>query len=106
MNLNTAVLLYNASQGVGSGAIGVSTPAEGVISPSMKQRKGMTQVAADASPSDLASHHLWQEPSSTDVTMKAWDAKRALEKQKGRNVDPFEGDAELLMMAHRYLPRR
>ena len=106
MNLNAALKLYNASDGLGPGAIGVSTPGTGVISPSMKKRKGMTQVAADASPSDLASHHTWLESSSTDTTIRKWDAKRALEKEKGRNMDPFESAAELLMAAYRYVPRK
>lgn len=54
-------------------------------------------LSADASPSDLASHHLWQEPSSTDVTIQNWRAKRQLEKKMGRNLDPFEADYERQM---------
>lgn len=47
-------------------------------------------IAADASPSDLASHHLWQEPSSTDADILNWRAKRLREKMLRRNMDPFE----------------
>jgi hypothetical protein len=95
MNLSNTLKLYNSADGLGPGAIGVSTPNGGVISPDMKKRKGLTQIASDASPSDLSSQHLWEEPSATDVTIRKWRDKRRLEKVKGRNVDPFEGDAEL-----------
>lgn len=48
------------------------------------------KLEADASPSDLASHHTWQEPSASDVTIKNWQRKRVVERIKGRNLDPFE----------------
>lgn len=60
-----------------------------------KLRKRRTPIAADASPSDLASHHTWQEPSASDVTIRKWQRKRQLEKAKGRNLDPFEEGAGL-----------
>lgn len=47
-------------------------------------------LRADASPSDMASHKTWQEPSTSDVTIKNWRAKRLVEKIKRRNLDPFE----------------
>jgi len=59
------------------------------------------KLEADASPSDLASHHLWSEPSSTDVTIRRWGQKRKLEKQLHRNMDPFEADAERSIRAGR-----
>jgi hypothetical protein len=98
MNLFNAIRMFNASDGLGPGSIGVSTPQMGVTSPDMKRRHGLTQVAADSSASDLAQHHTWQEPSSTDTTIMKWNAKRALEKNMGRSVDPFEGDAEIFML--------
>lgn len=83
----------------------------GVISRHMKKLKGLTRhtighhtsehIKADASPSDMASHHLWQEPSSTDVTINQWRSKRVLEKQMRRNMDPFEADAERVIRAGR-----
>lgn len=76
MNLNTALELQASAMGMGPGAIGTSAP--------------VRHVEADASPSDLASHHTWQEPSSTDVTIKNWRAKRQIEKQMGRNLELFE----------------
>ncbi len=100
MNLAAALKLYNSSGGMGPGSIAVPVYQGGVISPDMRRRKGMTQIASDASPSDLAQHHTWQEPSSTDVTVRQWERKRALEKQMGRNLDPFESDAELLIRLH------
>lgn len=63
----------------------------------MGKKKMFSEVDADASPSDLASHHLWQEPSSTDVTAQQWEAKRQMEKRMGRNMDPFESQAEMKM---------
>jgi hypothetical protein len=101
MNLAATLKLLTSADSLGPGAVGVSTPAQGVVSPSMRKRRGLTQVAADASPSDLASHHTWLEPSSTDTTILHWRAKRELEKRKGRNLDPFEADAELEMEAQR-----
>lgn len=51
-------------------------------------------VAADSSSSDLASHHTWTEPSATDVTIRNWRNKRALEKRARRNIDPYEWQAK------------
>lgn len=101
MNLEATLKLLTSADGLGPGAVGVSTPAQGGVSPSMKKRRGLSQVAADASPSDLASHHTWVEPSSTDTTILNWREKRQLERRKGRNMDPFEADAELIMEAGR-----
>ena len=47
-------------------------------------------IAADASPSDLASHHVWQEPSASDTIILSWRNKRMREKMLRRNMDPFE----------------
>lgn len=98
MNLLNAFKLFSASDGLGPGSIGVSTPHMGVISPDMKKRGGLTQVAADSSSTDLAQHHTWEEPSSTDTSILRWRTKRALEHQLGRNADPFEADAEIFIM--------
>jgi hypothetical protein len=90
---------------------------EGVMSPHMKKMKGRTRpslgpkravkhsfrhgkihfenVAADASPSDLASHHTWQDPSASDVTIRNWRNKRQTEKTIRRNMDPFDPRARL-----------
>lgn len=46
-------------------------------------------LRADASPSDLASHYTWQEPSASDAAIRNWRTKRAVEKVR-RNLDPFE----------------
>jgi hypothetical protein len=75
----------------------------GVVSKNMKKMKGKTRqslalspgLRADASPSDLASHHTWQEPSASDSTIKNWRAKRVLEKTLGRNLDPFAEGARM-----------
>lgn len=98
MNLLNAMRLHLSSDGMGPGAVGVSVPNGGVISPSMKKMGGLTQVAADASPSDLASHHLWREPSSTDTTIRNWRAQRVMEKRLGRGMDPFETQANFMML--------
>jgi hypothetical protein len=50
-------------------------------------------VTADASASDLASHHTWQEPSASDVTIRRWQGKRMLEKAKRRNLELYEPGA-------------
>lgn len=90
---------------MGHGDVGVKTRHHGVVSPHMKKFGGRTRFApsrhhveADASPSDLASHHLWEEPSATDTTAREWLDKRVMEKQRGRNMDPFEYQAEKEMM--------
>jgi len=49
-----------------------------------------SKIQADASPSDLAYHHLWKEPSSTDQTQIDWNDKRQVEGYLARNMDPFE----------------
>jgi hypothetical protein len=69
----------------------------------MKKMKGRTRVTlgkhisehikADASASDLASHHTWQEPSASDVTIRNWRNKRQIEKGKHRNLEAFEEGA-------------
>lgn len=51
---------------------------------------------ADASASDLASHHTWQEPSASDLTIRNWRAKRLIERTKRRNLEPFEEGARML----------
>jgi len=97
--MNMVEILRLAADGLGPGAIGVSTPGSGVTSPSMRRTRGRTQVEADASPSDLASHHLYRDPSATDTTILDWRAKRQMEKQLHRNMDPFEWDAEKVIRA-------
>jgi hypothetical protein len=89
-----------AADGMGPGAVGVSTANNAVISTDMKRKRGMTQVAADITPSDMASHHLWQEPSSTDTTIKDWRQKRQAERfQFHRNIGLFEWEAEKVIRA-------
>lgn len=96
MNLKTTLKIYGSS-GPGGDAVGVKTPGTGVVSPSMRQYKGLTQVEADASPSDLATHHSYQEPSASDITIKNWHMQIVIEKSLGRSMDPFETQATLFM---------
>jgi hypothetical protein len=73
----------------------------GVVSRHMKKMKLRTRpsisdhIKADASPSDLASHHTWQEPSASDLTIKNWRNKRRIEKTIRRNLDPFAEGARI-----------
>jgi hypothetical protein len=87
-------ILKMAADGMGPGAIGVSTPATGVISPDMRKKQGKTQVEADASPSDLASHHTWKEPSATDVTIRLFRKKRQREAELHRNMEVMEWEGD------------
>lgn len=79
MNLQT--LLRFSADYMGPGAALTSV---------VRQKK----LEADASPSDLASHHLYEEPSSTDDTIRRWRSKRVQEKALRRNKDPFELGAQ------------
>ena len=101
MNL---INLLNSADMLGPGAAHVSSPRHaGVITHHMRKMGGKTRpsfkrmpehIRADASPSDLASHHSYEEPSATDVTIQRWWLKRAQEKVKGRNMEPFEIGAQ------------
>jgi len=101
--MNLESLLKFSADLMGPGAAHVATPRHnGVVTSHMKKLKGRTRpvfrssehIRADASPSDLASHHLYEEPSSTDVTIQQWRNKRVLEKARRRNMDPFEIGAQ------------
>src|SRR5258706_7223042 len=64
----------------------------------LKQRTSLAlspRLTADASSSDLASHHIWQEPSASELTIRNWRSKRIIERTKRRNLDPFEEGARL-----------
>lgn len=80
---------------MGPGAIHLPAHHGAVISKHMKKMKLRTRIAADSSSSDFNRTHLWEEPSSTDITARNWRTKRDYEKTKGRNADPFEDQAEL-----------
>ena len=56
MNLAATLKLYNSVDSVGPGSIGLSTL-------SRRKRRVLKHIESDASPSDLASHHLWEESS-------------------------------------------
>lgn len=101
--MNIRDLLKFSADGFGPGAALTSvTRHHAVVTRPMHKMKGRTRVGfkhrtfrpehlhADASPSDLASHHLFEEPSSTDVTIRNWRSKRVLESGMRRNMDPFE----------------
>lgn len=64
----------------------------GAIAPVTRNNAVSTKkrLEADASPSDLALHHSWQEPSSTDQTQIEWRDQRQVERYLGRSMDPFE----------------
>ena len=79
--------ILNSADMLGPGAALAPNPRNNAIT--MKK-----SVAADSSSSDLASHHLWTEPSATDVRTRDWRAKRELEKKAGRNIDPYEWQAQ------------
>src|SRR6266403_1814748 len=75
-----------------------------VVSPGARRMKKLRQrtslalspgLTADASSSDLASHHTWREPSASDLTIKNWRSKRVIERTRRRNLDPFEEGARL-----------
>jgi hypothetical protein len=102
--MNMIEILLLSADGLGPGAVGVSTTRGAVVEPAMKPMQGKTQVSAENEPSDLANHHLWLEPSATDVTISTWRDKRREEMRRGRNMDPFEYQAETYIQGSGEVP--
>jgi hypothetical protein len=74
MNLAAAIRLFTSGDSMGPGAVGVSK----------------YNVKADASSSDLASHHSMDQPSALDQTQIRWREKRQVEHSIGRNLELYE----------------
>ncbi len=55
--------------------------------------KSVRTLESDASPSDVAHHHSFLEPSATDTLQREWEDQRQVERRIGRSMDPFEWKA-------------